>query len=210
MSHDSLDTERLKLCRTIALRCARSLHCSECDCEDFSQEFAIHVFEAYRKAADAPPPEHQGALLARMARYDCIDFIRSLSRKRSLEGISLQRVEPAGEEWGLAVTDSSSDPATIVTQRALKAAILAAIESLHGAPREILALYYIKGMSSAEISNCTGRTTNAIKQCLCASRPMICARMAKEGWSASDALEVTDLCTPRVPRIVTAPRGDED
>src|SRR5579862_9847447 len=82
----------LALCRTVAARHARRFAFKSVDLEDFAQEFVCHVAASVQfPAILALPHKEMLLLLETMARKDCLDFARSLSRRAVHEAESLCR-----------------------------------------------------------------------------------------------------------------------
>ena len=208
---ESAETAELAdLCHVIATRCAQDCRYDQSDCGDFAQDFTLRVLvSCHVRALLEIPLCHRRALLARMARLDCIDLLRRMRRQEALKTVSLQRVNANGVRWNLEPVAPSADPAEIHALRSLHAALYAAIDSLRPSPRVVLRYYYLESLPIAEIASRTERTAIAVRQCLYACRQTLRTRLISWGRTQSCALEATHLHGSAAPRIVE-PRYTED
>ena len=136
--------ENEKMVFNVALRYTRNYD----DASDVSQEAFI---KAYRSIDSFKGESKLSTWLYRITVNVCLDF----ARKNRLHVRSIQDMTPAndeGEPFELPIPDTTYDPDALTEQRELRETILAAVDSLPAASREIVIMRDINGMSYNEIA----------------------------------------------------------
>ena len=189
-----------RLCRTIALGCARDNRCTTTDSADFSQDFALQVL-ASSSAVEilALPSGRRFALLTRMAGRDCIDFARRIHRRQAHEGWALESVSGDETPWSLAAVDPATDPCAICERSELADTLRTAIETLRPSARQALQLSCLEQLTAVEIALRTNRTVAAVRQCLHAAKCTVRLRLISHGWTEALSREV--MRPPDAPRL---------
>lgn len=121
---------------------------------DWAEDITVEVFlEAYRSL-----PRFRGVScfktwLHRVAVNVSLQHLRQRKAKRQIEELPLTDQVPV----------SSADPADEVAQRELIQHVMRAVHKLPSAQRVALVLFYVKGLSQAEIAELLGVPRNTVK-----------------------------------------------
>jgi len=178
------------LIRTTANTAARPYPLQPADLEDYIQGFAYGVMTSSSLALILSRPHHRRRLLLlRMARRDCVDFLRGLRRIAAREAVPLDYLD----EDLMTCRAGTTNPAAHVLRSCLRDELQELLGSLGPARRQVFTAFYLHHESIAEIAANTGRTPGAIKECLCAGRRTLRARMEQDGWTEADVLEALAL-----------------
>ena len=140
----ALMEENEKMVFNVALRYTRNYD----DASDVSQEVFI---KAYRSIDGFKGDSKLSTWLYRITVNVCLDF----ARKNRLQVKSIQDMAPEnedGEPFELPIPDTTYDPSALAEKKELREAILAAVDSLPAASREIVVMRDINGMSYNEIA----------------------------------------------------------
>ena len=140
----ALMEENKKMVFNVALRYTRNYD----DASDVSQEVFI---KAYRSIDGFKGDSKLSTWLYRITVNVCLDF----ARKNRLQVKSIQDMAPEnedGEPFELPIPDTTYDPSALAEKKELREAILAAVDSLPAASREIVVMRDINGMSYNEIA----------------------------------------------------------
>ncbi len=114
--------------------------------EDVTQEVFIELWQALRKKTKI---KNTRAFLFTVARNRIIDWYR---KKKS---VSLETITSTGVEF-------QGDDASSVTMRTEFDQVVAAMEQLDDASREVVQLRHIEGFTPQEIADVTGESANAV------------------------------------------------
>jgi len=185
---ESRQHEIVLLCAHASKRWAKALAPRRIDGDDFCQDLILKALAPQRIVKfQSVPKSVWPVFVARMARFTYLDHIRALNRQDIREVTSLDIDDLTGliDFNPLATVDAV---ALEFELRALRGALAGAICKLRSSSRQVFLLFYFKQLSIREISNKTGRSANAVKQCISSARRMIRNRLIDSGW---DAFEVS-------------------
>jgi RNA polymerase sigma factor (sigma-70 family) len=159
--------------RSIALRLCRQLLRDECQAEDGVQEAVLLAWLNLRSLARA---DSFGAWLAGIALRVCHGWLRYQARQAwSLEALLGGRVLPEPVDW-------AATPPAAVEQAELGARVRRAVAALPPSQRATVTLFYLAGLSQAEIAAQLGIEVGAVKARLHKARSRL-RRSLWELWS---------------------------